>query len=123
MQRLFLKAYNQMMQGREQVIQDCELMRKSLMDFKSTDTDIERQREETQVVAEMIKAAVKDNASTPQSQEEYQKKYEALTQRYETAAAELERLQASHPANPAGQSNGKLHPHTEEAAGAAYRVG
>ena len=28
-----------------------------------------------------------------------------------------------HPANPAGQSNGKLHPHTEEAAGAAYRVG
>ena len=42
----------------------------------------------------MIKAAVKDNASTPQSQEEYQKKYEALTQRYETAAAELERLQA-----------------------------
>ena len=93
-QRLFLKAYNQMMQGREQVIQDCELMRKSLTDFKSIDADIERQREETQVIAEMIKAAVKDNASTPQSQEEYQKKYEALTQRYETAAAELERLQA-----------------------------
>ena len=93
-QRLFLKAYNQMMQGREQVIQDCELMRKSLTDFKSIDADIERQREETQVVSEMIKAAVKDNASTQQSQEEYQKKYEALTQRYETAAAELERLQA-----------------------------
>ena len=33
------------------------------------------------------------NASTAQSQEAYLKKYEALTERYEKAAAELERLQ------------------------------
>lgn len=37
--------------------------------------------------------AVKDNAATAQSQEAYLQKYEALTQRYETAAAELARLQ------------------------------
>ena len=58
------------------------------------DADIERQLEETQVVAELVKAAVKENASTAQSQEAYLKKYEALTERYEKAAAELERLQA-----------------------------
>ena len=49
--------------------------------------------EETQVVAELVKAAVKENASTAQSQEAYLRKYEALTERYEKAAAELERLQ------------------------------
>ena len=62
--------------------------------FGTLDADIERQVEETQVVAELVKAAVKENASTAQSQEAYLKKYEALTKRYETAAAELERLQS-----------------------------
>ena len=57
------------------------------------DAEIERQLEETQVVAELVKAAVKENASTAQSQEAYLRKYEALTERYEKAAAELERLQ------------------------------
>lgn len=92
-QQLFIKAYNQMIGNRKQIIEDCELMRKKLTDFKSLDADIERQFEETQIVAELVKAAVKDNAVTAQSQEAYLKKYEALTKRYETAAAELERLQ------------------------------
>ena len=91
--RLFIKAYNQMMEKRTQIIEDCELMRKKLTDFKSLDADIERQLEETQVVAQLVKAAVKENATTAQSQEAYLKKYDALTKRYETAAAELERLQ------------------------------
>ena len=64
------------------------------MDFGTLDADIERQLEETQVVAELVKVAVKENASTAQSQEAYLKKYEALTERYEKAATELERLQS-----------------------------
>ena len=93
-QRLFIKAYNLMMQDRVQIIKQCEAWRMRLMDFGTLDADIERQLEETQVVAELVKAAVKENASTAQSQEAYLKKYEALTERYEKAAAELERLQS-----------------------------
>ena len=89
-QRLFIKAYNQMMQSRKQIIEDCELMRQRLTDFVTLDAEIERQLEETQVVAELVK----ENASTAQSQEAYLKKYEALTKRFETATAELERLQS-----------------------------
>ena len=70
-QQLFIKAYNQMMGNRKQIIEDCEIMRKKLTDFKSLDADIERQFEETQIVAELVKAAVKDNAVTAQSQEAY----------------------------------------------------
>ena len=92
-QQLFIKAYNLMMQDRVQIIKQCEAWRARLMDFGTLDADIERQLEETQVVAELVKAAVKENASTAQSQEAYLKKYEALTERYEKAAAELERLQ------------------------------
>lgn len=93
-QRMFITAYNQLMQNRSEIISDCESMRKFLMDFTSLDAEIDRQMEETQVVAELVKTAVKENASTAQSQETYLKKYESLTARYETAAKELERLQA-----------------------------
>ena len=93
-QRLFIKAYNLMMKDRVQIIKEIEAWRQKLMDFKELDAEIDRQLEETQVVAELVKAAVKENASTPQSQEAYLKKYEALTERYEKAAAELERLQS-----------------------------
>lgn len=92
-QQLFIKAYNQMMGNGKQIIEDCELMRKKLTDFKSLDTDIERQLEETQIVAELVKAAIKENAVTAQSQEAYLEKYESLTKKYETAMAELDHLQ------------------------------
>lgn len=72
------------------------LRSRALTDFAELDAEIERQLEETQVVAELVKAAVKENASTAQSQEAYLRKYEALTERYEKAAAELERLQSLH---------------------------
>lgn len=62
------------------------------MDSGTLDADIERQLEETQVIAELVKAAVKENASTAQSQKTYLKKYKGLTERYEKAAAELKRL-------------------------------
>ena len=68
-------------------------MRRALTDFAELDAKIEQQLEETQVVAELVKAVVKENASTAQSQEAYLKKYEALTERYKKAATELERLQ------------------------------
>ena len=69
------------------------MWRRELTNFEALDADIERQREEVQVVAELTKAAVKENASTAQSQDAYLKKYNALTERYEKAATELERLQ------------------------------
>ena len=93
-QDIFIKAYNQLMQNQKQVIEDCELMRRSLTDFTDIDAEIARQLEETEVVAELVKAAVKENASTVQSQEEYLKKYNSLSKRYEDAFGVLENLKA-----------------------------
>ena len=90
--RAFIVAYNQLMRDRRQIVVDCELMRKALVHLPELDAQIERQLEETQVVAELVKAAVQENASTAQLQEVYLQKYEALTKRYEAAVTELERL-------------------------------
>lgn len=76
------------------IVSDCEVMRKSLMDFSELDAEIACQTEDTEVVAGLVKAAVRENASTAQSQEEYMKKYDSLRKRSEVAAAELDRLKA-----------------------------
>lgn len=91
--QLFLTAYNQLMQNRNQIVADCELMRRSLTDTTSLDVDIESKIEETQVVAELVKTLVNENASTAQSQDEYHRKYDSLTRRYEAASKELEQLE------------------------------
>ena len=44
-QRLFIQAYNRMMENREQIIKDCETMRRALTDFAELDAEIERQLE------------------------------------------------------------------------------
>jgi uncharacterized protein (DUF3084 family) len=91
---MFIKAYNQLMGSRPQVIADCELMRRSLTDFNVLNAEIARQLEETEIVAEMVKAVVKENASTAQSQDRYLKKYNSLNKRYEDAVSKLEKLKA-----------------------------
>ena len=90
--RAFITAYNQLMQDRNRTVEDCELMRKALVDLADLDAEIECWQDETQVMAELVKAAVQKNASTAQSQDAYLQKYEALVKRYEAAAVELERL-------------------------------
>ncbi len=74
-------AYNHLMENRNGIISDCELMRQTLSDCTALDTEIDRLTEEIEVVAEMVKACVKENASAAQLQEEYTKKYNALVKR------------------------------------------
>lgn len=90
---MFLNAYNTFMGNRDQIIEDCELMRRTLVDFNELDDDIEKQNEEIEVIAERVKRLVKDNASTPQSQDEYIKKYNKLSKRYEEEYKKLDNLQ------------------------------
>src|SRR5690554_6866540 len=92
-QMMFLNAYNTFMGNREQIIEDCELMRKALLDFTKLDSEIEKQTEELEIIVEKVKHLVKENASTPQSQDEYIKKYNSLSKRYEEEYRKLKNLQ------------------------------
>ena len=81
-QSLFLQAYNELMQDRSQVISDCEEMRNALLDTSNIQAQIAKVDEELEVTAALVAAAVKENATLPQSQEEYNKKYAALEERF-----------------------------------------
>src|SRR5690554_1031975 len=91
-QMMFLNAYNRFMGNREQVIEDCELMRKVIVDVTELDKKIKKQNDELEMVAERVRGIVKENASTPQSQGDYLKKYNNLSKRYEEEYIKLENL-------------------------------
>ena len=93
-QQMFLNAYNQLMGSREQVIRACEVMRTVVSDFSELDAEIEALNEEIQVVAGLVSQCIKENATSQQSQEEYNKKYNRLVKRYEKAVDRLKRATA-----------------------------
>lgn len=81
-QNLFLQAYNELMQDRTQVIADCAVMRDALLDTSGIQAQIAKVDAELEVTAALVAAAVKENATLPQSQEEYQKKYASLEEQF-----------------------------------------
>ena len=91
---MFLQVYNQLMGSREQVIQACEVMRSVVTDCTELDTEIDGLNEEIQVVAGLVSQCIKDNATTKQSQDEYNRKYNGLVKRYEKAVARLNKVSA-----------------------------
>lgn len=93
-QQMFLKAYNALMGSREQVIQACEVMRSVVADFTDLDAEIDTLNEEIQVVAGLVSQCIKENATSQQPQEEYNKKYNRLVARYEKAVARLKAANA-----------------------------
>ena len=90
--RMFLEAYRKFMEKREQILEDCALIRQSLTDLRDWDAAIAAQVEEAESVAEQIRTAVKKNASSEEREEAFRKSYEELCKRYEKAIQELNRL-------------------------------
>ena len=90
---MFITAYNRLMSNRKQILEDCELMRRTLTKLESLDAQIKQLTGEAQLVEDLVRTVVKENATTAQSQEAYLKRYKTLTQQYVTITKEMERLQ------------------------------
>ena len=92
--QMFLKAYNQLLGNREQVIGDCLAMQAMLTDCSSLDEEIRQVNEELEVIAGLVKSCVHEHAEKAQDQEAFDKKYAGLLKRHDKAAAQFERLKA-----------------------------
>lgn len=88
----FIKAYNIAMDDKDRVIQDTLEVIELLTDTTQLDQDIERINEDLIVIAELVNRLVKENSKTSISLDEYNKKYEELTNRYERTKAKQEEL-------------------------------
>ena len=90
----FLKAYNQLMGNREQVLSDCRLMLALLRDCSQVDAEIDKANEEITVISEMVNACIRENATKVLLQDEYDNRYGRLVKRYQKAVGRLEKLTA-----------------------------
>ena len=88
----FLKAYNQLMGNREQVISDCQIMLEVVTDCDALDMEIGRASEEITAVSDLVGSCIRENATKALSQDEYDSRYSSLVKRYEKAVRRLQKL-------------------------------
>ena len=90
----FVAVWNTMIQNRTDLIDDCNLILASLTNTEGVDNNISELLEELEVIEELTKRCVDNNAHSIQDQEEYAAKYESYVKRYETVKAEIDRLES-----------------------------
>ena len=92
--RRFLIAFNELMCDRKAVLADCERIRQTLCDTSPIDAEIQRMNDEMAVMAKLMQAHIKKNASVAQSQEAYILESERIENRYNAALAHHNALEA-----------------------------
>ena len=91
----FVAALNTILDGKDEILEDCRLMQSTLTDSTGIDAEIESLLEEIDVVTELTKRCIAENSQTAQNQEEYTARYNGFVERYEKAKAQLEQLRAT----------------------------
>lgn len=87
---LFIKAVNLYLVERDELLTNVEMIRQTLCNTETLETDLEKYRQEMEVLVEMTQNAIDENARVAVDQTEYTKRYNSLVDRYEAAKAKFE---------------------------------
>ena len=79
----FIQAYNLTMKDKNRIIEDTTEIINLLTDTSQLDKDIETMNDDLAVIAELVNRLIKENSKSSINLEEYNKKYEELSLRYE----------------------------------------
>ena len=79
------------MQKRDEVIENCKRLI-SEIDTEEYNAEIQKLRDEMALLSEQAKLCISENATTTQSQADYERKYSAISSRYEQAEQHLHKL-------------------------------
>ncbi len=92
-QALFIRAFSKLMADRTALIEDCRLLHNYLLNFTEIETKCKDLLDEMEIVSELVKRLINENAATPMNQDEYLERYDGYTNRFNKAKAEYEKLQ------------------------------
>ena len=79
----FIKAMNILITERDEIIENIQLIRQTVCDVTALEQEQDKLRSEMEIVVELTQSCVAENARTAQNQEDYQKRYDGLVERYE----------------------------------------
>jgi len=93
-QAAFLAAFNEMLDNRAEILEACNDVLRVLTDNTALEAEAATLKAECEVVTELSRKGVQENAAAALDQDEYRRKYEGLVARYETATARLAEIEA-----------------------------
>ena len=91
--RLFLRAVARLTEEREVLLETCVMLRDEYLNTEAIDTECSALADEMEIVEALTKKLIAENATTAIPQDEYNRKYDALAQRYHTAEEKADQLQ------------------------------
>ncbi len=83
--QLFIKEINSLIENKDEIINNFENIKKQLFGTESLEEEAEQLKQEINVVAEVIKKLVEDNARIAIQQDDYTRQYNSLVERMENA--------------------------------------
>ena len=89
----FLAAYNTLITNRDSILEDCRLMMEVLTNCTAIDSEIAELLREAEVITELTRKCIEENASSAQNQDEFNDKYKGYEDRYESVKQKVEKLQ------------------------------
>ena len=89
---LFVKAFNELLSEKEEILSNLRLIREMLFDISALTAEREELQEEMSVLVDMTQTIVAENARIAQNQDEYQKRYDSLAERYEKIKARYDKV-------------------------------
>ena len=89
----FLAAFNQLLDGKDALLEDYRIMQDRLTNCAAIDTEMDELLREIAVVTELTQRCIQENARSAQSQEEYAERYNGYVARYEKTKARADTLQ------------------------------
>ena len=93
MKEEFVKAFNNLISNKEEVIKDCENTVLNLVNTEDIDSKISKLQEESEIIVELMKNLIYENSRKVMNQDEYNKKYNSYTEKYEKIKSELSKLE------------------------------
>ena len=89
----FVKAFNNLISNKDEVIKDCENTVLSLVNTEDIDGKISKLQEESEIIVELMKSLIYENSRKVMNQDGYNKKYDSYTEKYEKIKSELSKLE------------------------------
>ncbi len=92
LKRLFVEAFNSLIEDKEAIISSYDAIIQALTDTTALDKETEKVQGECDVVLELMRKLVDENAHTALDQEDYGRRYNAYAARFEKAKKKLEKI-------------------------------
>ena len=89
----FVKAFNELIGSKDEVIKECENTILNLTNTKDLDTKISKLQEELDMVVGLMRRLVYENSRKVINQDEYNKEYDSYLKKYEELKTELSKLE------------------------------